>query len=178
MSRQFVPNGTMITCSLASGEVTEITATNSTVTIYGENWLTTQDNVPNTNFKPFPSCSSKCMVPCAVIKDEWETPASDQILSNKKKLLANDSTLQCDKGGTISLVMQCVGDMVDPPNAIDKLKETFNNTFKTVVKKVEAIQSGVAGTIATTVGNVATPVATVINNKAVQNALKTGKGIS
>lgn len=176
MPRQFVPSGSMITCTVASGEVTDITATNSTVTIYGENWLTTQDNIPNTNFKPFPSCSSKCMVGCPSIKGEWETPASDQILSNKKKLLANDSTLECGVGGTISLVMQCVGDMVDPPNAIDKLKETLNNTFKAVVKKVEAIQSGVAGTIATTVGNVAAPVTAVINNEAVQNALKTGKG--
>ncbi|MBQ4820625.1 PAAR-like protein [Aquimarina sp. MMG016] len=175
MSRQFVPSGTLITCSIASGETTEITATNSTITIYGENWLTTNDNVPNANFKPFPSCSSKCKVPCAIIKGEWETPASDKILSKGKKLLADDSTLTCDKGGKISLVMQCVGDMVDPPNTFDKLKESLNGTFKTVVKKVEAIQAGVAGSIATTVGDIAAPVTAVINNEAVQSALQTGQ---
>ncbi len=175
MSRQFVPSGSMITCDVAAGEVTEIKGTNSTVTIYGEKWLTAKDNVPNVNFKPFPSCASKCRQSCAVIEGEWETPASDKILSNGKKLLADDSTLKCKIGGEIKLVMQCVGDMADPPNTLDELKESLNGTFKAVVKKIGVLQGGIAGTIAKTVGDIAAPITSLINNESVQNALKTGK---
>ena len=178
MSRQFVPSGTKIMCTNAPGEAIEIKATNSTVTIYGENWLTTKDNVPGVNFKllPFAACSNICKVPCAVIKDEWDIPASDKIQSNNKKLLADDSVLQCDIGGEISLMMQCVGDMADPPNTLDVLKETLNSTFKAVIKQVEALTGGVAGTIAATVGDIAAPIAGAINSKAVQTALKVGQG--
>ncbi|WP_346883960.1 PAAR-like protein [uncultured Algibacter sp.] len=174
--RQFVPSGTKIMCTNAPGEAIEIKATNSTVTIYGENWLTTKDNVSGVNFEPFAACSNICKVSCAVIKDEWDIPASDKILSNNKKLLADDSVLQCDIGGKISLMMQCVGDMVDPPNTLDILKETLNSTFKAVIKQVEALTGGVAGTISATVGDIAAPIAGVINSKAVQTALKVGQG--